>query len=101
LWANIFGFSSSDQATTKITGSIEDAMPSRNTVLKVANGASLTLAVAAVTTSSAALCAGGVLAIDTAINLAQSAKRGAATNVLTNQAVGVTQEYQDKKEDGK
>jgi uncharacterized protein RhaS with RHS repeats len=138
LWANIIGFSSSEQATTKITGSIEAAMPSRDTVHTVANGASLTLAVAAVTTPCTALCAGGSLAIDTAVaadhlsqgdlksaaltllpgatgeavsvahkvtktavNVAQSAKRGAATNVLTNQAVGVTQEYQDKKEEGR
>jgi RHS repeat-associated protein len=134
LWANILGFSSSEQATTKITGSIETAMPSRDTVHTVANGASLTLAVAAVTTP----CTGGLLAIDTAVaadhlsqgdlksaaltllsgatgeavsvahkvtktavNVAQSAKRGAATNVLKNQAVGVTQEYQDKKEEGR
>ena len=33
----------------------------------------------------------------TAVNVAESGKRGAAANVLTNQAVGDTQEHQNKK----
>lgn len=94
------------------------------------------MAVAAVTTPCTALCAGGSLAIDTAVaadhlsqgdiksaaltmlpgatgeavsvahkttktavNVAESGKRGAAANVLTNQAVGDTQEHQNKKEE--
>ena len=134
VWAKMIGFSSADHATTKINESIEsgrqaiaDVTPSRGTVHNVANGASLTLVVAAATTPCTALCAGGSLAIDvavaadhlsqgdiksatltmlpgatgeavsvahkatkTAVNVAESAKRGAATNILTNQAVGDT-----------
>lgn len=140
MWANMFGFKSSAQATSKINSSIEsgrEAMtPSRETVHTVANTTSLTLAVAAATTPCTALCAGASVAIDTAVavdhlsngdvkstaltmlpgatgeavsvahkatktavNVAEASKRGAATNVITNQAVGDTQEYQNKEKD--
>jgi uncharacterized protein RhaS with RHS repeats len=142
-WANALGFSSSQSATESINSSIEvgaqsvaDAMPSKGTVHAVANGASLTLAVAAVTTPCTAVCAGASVAIDTAVavdhlsngdiksaaltmlpgatgegvslahkatktaaNVTEAGKRGAATNVLANQAVGDTQDYQNEQND--
>ena len=71
VWAKMFGFESSDEATSKIHSSIESGReavtPSRETVHIVANTASLTLAVAAVTTPCTVLCAGGAVSIDAAV----------------------------------
>ncbi len=92
LWANMLGFKSSSEATSKINDSMESvrqtvvqALPSREAVHTVANSASLTLAVAAVTTPCTGLCAGASLAIDTAVavdHLSQGEIKSAALTML-------------------
>ncbi|WP_040552686.1 RHS repeat-associated core domain-containing protein, partial [Rheinheimera nanhaiensis] len=124
------------ERSSKVADAVSEATPSRETAHTVGNGASLLLAVGAVTTPCSAACATGSLVIDAAIaadhlsqgdvksaaltilpgavgegvsvahkatkvgaNVAEAGKRGAATNVITNQVVGDTQEHQKIEKD--